>query len=939
MESTLVNLDESGPAYGDHIGRAMVAALERGVTRSTLLEERNISSVQVRKKASAITAEELARKWNIGIQAAQATLAATTQKGIRAGMHPLARRYHTKQMQLRYNTLRTKLYTDTFFLTTPSVHGNTMAQLFVNDTHFTYATLMKAKSQAHLALKEFSKDIGVPTSLHCDNAPELTQGNFKKLANELGIRTSSTEPYSPWQNRAEGTIREIKKRMFRLMLHTRTPMALWEYCLRYLCHLRNMTATPTFGLNGRTPMEVLTGETPDISEFVDYSWYDWVAYFDPDIGTLDQDESPQKEKLGRWLGPSHRVGQAMCFYLLTETGKIISRSSVRRLSDDEMHMNAEARQQFESALRERSLKFRDQGATWFEHPEHYYDVYDIKEHEAVAPESQMPDAEDVDEAQFDKYLQTEVILPDGEALVQGVVKKQKLYNDGKPVGMAHPNPLLDTRIYEVQFPDGNSREYDANIIAESIYSQVNTDGLSVGVIEEILDHEKTADNAVSTGKNKSDPTGIGVGQRHTTTKGWRLLIQWKDGSTSWERLADLKNAYPVQVAEYAEANRIITEPAFVWWEPHTLKNKKRLLAKAKTRYWKRTHKYGIRLPKSVAEAYQIDKETGTTIWRDAIAKEMKNVAVAFKILGEDESVPIGYKQLECHMIFDVKIDLTRKARFVAGGHRTVEPAHLTYSSVVSRESVRLAFLIAALNDLDVCTADVGNAYLNAPPREKYYIIAGDEFGPIHKGKKVLIVRALYGLKSSGAAWRAHFAQTLVDLGFTMCRADNDVWMRPAIKPNGFKYWEYVLVYVDDLLVVSHDPPSIMLVISKRYRLKVDPTTGKQYHEPSTYLGADIGKYYFPKSPKERWTMSADRYLSNAIKNLEAQLAENGMQFKGTVKSITTPLTTGYQPELDTSQECNEEEVTMFQNLIGILRRELNLVALIFTLKYCFYHVI
>ena len=84
-----------------------------------------------------------------------------------------------------------------------------------------------------------------------------------------------------------------------------------------------MTATPTFGLNGRTPMEVLTGETPDISEFVDYSWYDWVAYFDPDIGTLDQDESPQKEKLGRWLGPSHRVGQAMCFYFLTETGKII----------------------------------------------------------------------------------------------------------------------------------------------------------------------------------------------------------------------------------------------------------------------------------------------------------------------------------------------------------------------------------------------------------------------------------------------------------------------------------------------------------------------------------------------------------------------------------------------------------------------------------------
>ena len=68
-------------------------------------------------------------------------------------------------------------------------------------------------------------------------------------------------------------------------------------------------------------------------------------------------------------------------------------------------------------------------------------------------------------------------------------------------------------------------------------------------------------------------------------------------------------------------------------------------------------------------------------------------------------------------------------------------------------------------------------------------------------------------------------------------------------------------------------------------------------------------------------MSAECYLSNAMKNLEAQLAENGMQFKGTVKSITTPLTTGYQPELDASQECTKEEVTMFQNLIGILSWE------------------
>ena len=66
------------------------------------------------------------------------------------------------------------------------------------------------------------------------------------------------------------------------------------------------------------------------------------------------------------------------------------------------------------------------------------------------------------------------------------------------------------------------------------------------------------------------------------------------------------------------------------------------------------------------------------------------------------------------MIFDVKMDLTRKARFVAGGHMTETPTSITYSSVVSRDSVQIAFLIAALNDIEIMACDVGNAYLNTP---------------------------------------------------------------------------------------------------------------------------------------------------------------------------------------------------------------------------------
>ena len=82
----------------------------------------------------------------------------------------------------------------------------------------------------------------------------------------------------------------------------------------------------------------------------------------------------------------------------------------------------------------------------------------------------------------------------------------------------------------------------------------------------------------------------------------------------------------------------------------------------------------------------------------------------------------------------MKMDFTRKARFVAGGHTTETPVGICYSSVVSRDSVRIAFLVAALNDLDILATDIGNAYLNAPCREKIWFEAGLECGHASKGK-------------------------------------------------------------------------------------------------------------------------------------------------------------------------------------------------------------
>jgi hypothetical protein len=106
----------------------------------------------------------------------------------------------------------------------------------------------------------------------------------------------------------------------------------------------------------------------------------------------------------------------------------------------------------------------------------------------------------------------------------------------------------------------------------------------------------------------------GVRRRKLTTKGWQLLCQWKDGSTNWVALKDMKESYPVQVADYAIASRIEDEPAFAWWVPDVIKKRQRILSKVKTKYWQRTHKFGIRLPKTVAQAQAIDKENGDTLW-------------------------------------------------------------------------------------------------------------------------------------------------------------------------------------------------------------------------------------------------------------------------------------------------------------------------------------
>ena len=241
------------------------------------------------------------------------------------------------------------------------------------------------------------------------------------------------------------------------------------------------------------------------------------------------------------------------------------------------------------------------------------------------------------------------------------------------------------------------------------------------------------------------------------------------------------------------------------------------------------------MPTSVKDALEIDKKNGNTCWADAIATEMKNVRAAFKILPNGTRAPNGYQRINCNMVFDVKMeDFRRKARLVAGGHMTKAPPTITYASVVSQETVRLALTIASLNDLEVKVGGVLNAYITAPITKKLWTILGPEFGP-NAGKTAIIVRAMYGLKSAGAAFRAHLASFMRQMGYSSCKADPDLWMKEELRPDdNFKYYSYILVYVDDILVVHHDAMSVLERLNDYLPLKPSSVG-----DPDIYLGARL----------------------------------------------------------------------------------------------------
>lgn len=928
-------------------------------------------------KQEEVTAENLSKIWRISYDDAERTLRNTTQF-IQHDVHgTLARNFGTSDRALRYRRLKSIFFMDTLIIgqNCHSVRGYKFVQVFVSDRGFVYLYLMESLTEIPNALKMFSKEVGCPETLVADHHKNHKDRLVKSYCLEIGTKLRILEESTQWANYAERMIGMLKLGVRKDIREADAPMIFWCYAIERRAMIINLTAKNDFKLRGSNPYFATYGQEGDISNICHFGFFDWCFYRD------NTNQFPQEnERLGRCLGPAINQGNEMAQWILKHNGEIIVRRTLRKLTAHEESSTNDSirwkKKQFMDRIRERfgdsthlpnsrlpKSKRKKNSPKLDTIPEeneldenchaptleellssgdddepkliqgspdgHTYDFYEDSTHGPLhMPHADLTDAKGKafdSQSLTDNLINVEVLLPNGEEeKALATVIRKSVDDEGRLKGKHSNNPLFSTLTYDVQFKDGTVKEYQANIIAQNILQQVDPDGHYATTMT-IVGHKMEPDAIGLNGRYIVTRNGDKV--RRKTTRGWQLLVRWKDGTQQWIPLKDLKESNPVDVAEYAVSRNISHYPAFAWWVDYVIKKKRAIISSVKARTTKKSHKYGIEVPKSIEDAMRIDHETGTTYWKDALDKEMFEVGRAIDILDEGVAAPVGYTKSSGHLIFDIKMDLSRKARWVKDGHKTPDSTTSSYAGVVSRESVRIALTYAHLHGLDVCAADVKNAYLQAPSSEKHYIICGPEFGIEKQGRVGVIVRALYGGKVAGRDFWLYLRKAMEHLGFVASKGDADVWMRRARRHSrasvgdtdpstdtgrGAEYWEYVLLYVDDVLVVSDNAQKIIRQeIGSIFELKQE-SIGK----PDIYLGGQVTEVELPDG-STCWGYGSSKYVNSAVKNAEEYFVKKfGKQLPA---KANTPISTNYRPEIDCTRELNPEEASYFHQQIGILR--------------------
>ena len=284
----------------------------------------------------------------------------------------------------------------------------------------------------------------------------------------------------------------------------------------------------------------------------------------------------------------------MAQWILKANGWVVPHHSVRPLHPGELTSPSEQskRQSFDALIERRfgtsinppqQLNDGDGNSGDFKNFEPYED-----DDEAIQPEPEIEDTVDTtsrllsQSPAYDHMINAEVQKQLDDAAVGGKVRRWALGPDGQTTGKYDTNPYHNSVLYEVEFDNGQVHEYSANVIAKSMLAQVDSDGFTLKLMDGIVDHKVDCALAIS----KADKWVYNRHRRqrlHKTTAGWWLLVRWKDENATWMKLLDMKESYPIEMAEYAISRGIDDEPAFVWWVVPTLKRRKVIIVALKTR--------------------------------------------------------------------------------------------------------------------------------------------------------------------------------------------------------------------------------------------------------------------------------------------------------------------------------------------------------------------
>ena len=215
------------------------------------------------------------------------------------------------------------MYSDTILFKVKSLNQNKCAQIFATD-YFAIAYPIRAKHHIRDTLRTLAEDVRIPRELLTDNAIAMTgpDVDFNKQDLFLRIKMRSIEPHNKKQNKGEQVIGELRHRRRDKQRKKHMPQCLWDYALVWCAKVYSRAYNAK---SQRTGLERLTGDTPAISEWLDFDIYDCVWFWD----SPGKEENP---KSGRWLGVSHRIDSALCYWVIGAKGSVFSQTTVQHVT-------------------------------------------------------------------------------------------------------------------------------------------------------------------------------------------------------------------------------------------------------------------------------------------------------------------------------------------------------------------------------------------------------------------------------------------------------------------------------------------------------------------------------------------------------------------------------------------------------------------------------